>query len=608
MATLADDLLPACSVQVRIAGKPFGTGFFVAPGQVVTCAHVLASYRAAPDGQKPSLTIVPLTGAEHVVHSPRLWEEDDLALLTLADWDEHPCVLLDPAVNARDQLQAYGFPERYEESGMPASLEAEGAMGTSGWVKLRGSQLRPGMSGGPALNLRTGAVCSIVKRTVDKTQALGGYALSVAKLLEREPTISERNKRFHGVHRGWFDLLTIEQRHLVGTLPRPELDPVRFDVEVRQADDGWEVRATVGPEAQEIGPVPVDLNAVRVQVARLFRNWVVRGRVAPLDQTRLLGDILYRALFRGVVGNKYEALEHTRKSRPVDVSLRFGAGTDPDLVLLPWEHLFAAKGRDGRLGTFLASDKQLSFTRALEPDAGGDEEEPPRRRLAVLLVTVRPRFLRGANGASADAEVETIVRALETPRDGVDIVAVPAPDSAALPAQAIEQLVEQNDWDVVHYVGVGRYERETDELALASGRVQEGLEYFQPETFAECVQGRPPRLVVLQTCDGSPDVPPADAMAFAEPLLDRGVGAVLAYQHPVSAELSQDFNEKLYAALAAGKRVATAVQEGRSTLKLAGDARAFVSPALLVRRPAPFSLVSPARESSGRQDRLAGYV
>src|SRR6266536_1385762 len=107
--TPLEQLLMACTVRVDIVGKKDrGTGFFVAPGYVLTCLHVVAEAKA----QALSVEIV-WRGARYPAQIQKCLPESlpdksgnaqgesnsgaqypDLALLSVSkiDIDVHPCV------------------------------------------------------------------------------------------------------------------------------------------------------------------------------------------------------------------------------------------------------------------------------------------------------------------------------------------------------------------------------------------------------------------------------------------------------------------------------------------------------------------------------------
>ena len=109
MADRLEDLLRACTVRV-LGGPMTGAGFFIAPGTVITCAHVAGDGAGLTvswerDGQPPR--DVPVVGAPMVLAGggrpiPALDADyPDLAVLTIAGFDGHPCVSIDPQWPAR---------------------------------------------------------------------------------------------------------------------------------------------------------------------------------------------------------------------------------------------------------------------------------------------------------------------------------------------------------------------------------------------------------------------------------------------------------------------------------------------------------------------------
>src|SRR5688500_17704472 len=97
------DLLAACTVPVERSGRFEGSGFWVAPGELLTCAHVV-------HGGEP---ITVRVGKEVLAAEPvsqllapgdpaaRFYPQPDVALLRVADAPVgHPCVRLDATVLA----------------------------------------------------------------------------------------------------------------------------------------------------------------------------------------------------------------------------------------------------------------------------------------------------------------------------------------------------------------------------------------------------------------------------------------------------------------------------------------------------------------------------
>jgi hypothetical protein len=473
------------------------------------------------------------------------------------------------------------------------------------------------MSGSPVLNIRTGAVCGILKRSSDTSQALGGYAVSVRRLFMLSPTLSSGNFRHHTTYRRiWFDLLpAAEQKLLLAqrTPGRASLPDCLLVISVDQNDEEWEVSATVqrrGGHGDDwkreapLGPIKVDLNSVRALVARVFRDWAsrevaVRGRVEPGEQIRLLGEILSRALLTGPIGEKFDELVARPDRGWVEVALHFADVDDPDFkefVQLPWEHLYLPQ-RHSRGDVYFAREPKVAFVRTLQPDP--QTPEPSAGRLSLLVVAVKPDYEDGAGeDARIESDVDLIMEDLERLgnelSESLEVKVVRSPGVPGLMEE-----VTSGTYDAVHYIGFGRFEAGSDRVALSitrTGRVG----YLDARYFADCLEGAMPRLVVLQVCRGNETVP-ADLAAFGPSLLMKGSQAVVAYQYPVSRDLTRKFNTSLYTALAAGAPLEMAAQVARKKVWSSdSEGRAFLSPAVFVRHPGGLRLTSQARETGVR--------
>lgn len=209
-------LLPRYTARVDIGGIASGTGFFVAPGLVLTCAHVVEENTGIPttwpvtifwDGQSYSVQI------EEFLPNPY----PDLALLHTSDLSEHPCVYLDCDVQLDDKLFSYGYVKAFNK-GASADFYYEGEANeghTEGtdFLQLKDAQARPGLSGAPLLNRRTGTVCGIVKRTRDEDFPVGGYAVPADTILSRFSQLRLLQSEFHRRDRRW-DIVAIAARGL----------------------------------------------------------------------------------------------------------------------------------------------------------------------------------------------------------------------------------------------------------------------------------------------------------------------------------------------------------------------------------------------------------
>lgn len=192
-------LLRQCTMRIDLP-KGHGTGFFVAPGLILTCAHVVKS--GLPGG---SFAIF-WRGAAYAAQLQKSVPGPDLALLSL-DLVEHPCVWLHAGATPFDRLYSYGYSDEHPE-GIPTIFTLEGQAGDQDEeLKFQSGQVRPGMSGGPLLNTQTGGVCGIVRLTRDRGSDLGGWAIPTALLLQTFPELVALQEQFHRRDQRWLSYL-----------------------------------------------------------------------------------------------------------------------------------------------------------------------------------------------------------------------------------------------------------------------------------------------------------------------------------------------------------------------------------------------------------------
>ena len=511
-------------MRIDVGGRHAGSGFFAAPGVVVTCHHVLRLGDLSSDEAGASVSVISPTGvAYRVLDTRELSEEDDLAILRVEPAHTHAFVLLDTGFRVRDAFATFGFPEGHPD-GAASTLVAQGWTEVDRILDVADAGVGRGMSGCPVLNQRTGAVCGILTRG-SAHPGSGGHVISVRRLYALSPPLSSANFRHHTTRRDkWFDLLPAEHKKLL--LAQRMSDPASLPdcslvISVDEIGQEWEVRATVQRRDEQderwiedelLGPIRVDLNSVRALVARVFRDWASRdaaeqGRVGPGEQIRLLGEILSRALLTAEIGRKFEELIDRQDLGWLEVALHFSDVDDPDFrefVQLPWEHLYVPP-RATRGDFYFAREPKLAFVRTLH--ATPSTPEPADGKLSVLVVAVKPREQDGLDDGAA-GEVDAITAGLvelgRTFKRSLDVTVVESPGVGGL-----EDAVASQHFDAVHYVGFGRFDTGSDDrIALAinpSGRTG----YHNASDLGACMDGEHmPRLVVLQVCRSGEAVPP----------------------------------------------------------------------------------------------------
>ena len=175
-----------------------GTGVLVAPGWVLSCAHVvegLDNVRVVPDqsaagpvGDSPTVVVgwVRARSAAHQASSgTAFWPFPDLAVIELDGWSDHlfaPMAMAEPRRSG--ETHAWGFGAR--ETGMvavgsPASFIYVGEEG-DGFLSLKAGDAPPGLSGAPLVCPVRRAVVGVMSVSRNPADARGGWASPVTAL------------------------------------------------------------------------------------------------------------------------------------------------------------------------------------------------------------------------------------------------------------------------------------------------------------------------------------------------------------------------------------------------------------------------------------------
>lgn len=181
-----EDLTRRATVRLGPDGDPgtlWGSGFFVAPGWVLSCSHVLKL--GGPGERTGTLCVVGEYGEARA--RPAYWlgsrtdPEQDLVLLRLLDDVPHDCVRLDDRYDRPHDVSAFGW---YLGSGVPATwsgrCRVNGTAGDHGVTLGPETEIPHGASGGPVLDRAHGTVVGVVKAR--RRSDDGGLAVSVTAL------------------------------------------------------------------------------------------------------------------------------------------------------------------------------------------------------------------------------------------------------------------------------------------------------------------------------------------------------------------------------------------------------------------------------------------
>jgi CHAT domain len=334
----------------------------------------------------------------------------------------------------------------------------------------------------------------------------------------------------------------------------------------------------------------VDFDELRLKTIGVFTERLASDDIGKRRELETLGEHLYVGLFTNSVRTFLEErLKKATTSEPLRLRLRLpewryrASGLDSQLADLPWEYLYCPSLRHG---FFLTARVMLVLSRYLPPSGEEQDSEPERGALRVGIVY--------ANPVDADLPYIESTATLDSLRD------LPK-RNANLTVSVLEnpRLEDVEPWmgefrpHVLHYVGHGG--RDPDGFAKiilvdAAGR---GVDVGDSE-LATAMQAanHVPSVVLLQLPErsGGRNVEP-NLARLAPGLIQNGVPAVVAMQHPFSEVAAKHFCSAFYAALAKGDSIERAVTAARQSFQRrvpkALDNRAFGTPVLYARAFSP---------------------
>ena len=195
-----DEQLRRFVVRIDTPDGATATGVLVAPGWVLTCAHVVEGCDAvrvvpdrdaAPDGtqaevpQRVDALVRARSDAPDVLSATAFWPFPDLALLELQGWTDHVCAPLTRDKPLRgSEPHAWGFGRRQPgvaAVGSAASFSYVGVDG-DGYLQLKAGDAQPGLSGAPLVCSQRRAITGLMSVSRDTEDARGGWASPVAAL------------------------------------------------------------------------------------------------------------------------------------------------------------------------------------------------------------------------------------------------------------------------------------------------------------------------------------------------------------------------------------------------------------------------------------------
>ncbi|MFI9205058.1 trypsin-like peptidase domain-containing protein [Streptomyces sp. NPDC053048] len=187
----------------RSGARFWGSGFFIAPGWVLTCAHVvgngggdvLRGERAVDvtdwhDRTTEGRVALALPMPEEPDRPPRPWAMPDLALLKVDDADDAECLWLsDRSTIVPADISLHGWSrdtgELAPRHGIGTASGGDGRDGTA--MLLRGEIPVAGCSGGPVVDTGRGAVIGVSKGRGKDTAGLAVPITALRRIADDRP-------------------------------------------------------------------------------------------------------------------------------------------------------------------------------------------------------------------------------------------------------------------------------------------------------------------------------------------------------------------------------------------------------------------------------------
>jgi hypothetical protein len=344
-------------------------------------------------------------------------------------------------------------------------------------------------------------------------------------------------------------------------------EPGTYVVEVLRSVGGGEPKATFSLDVEEL------LDRRQALEDSVLSSSVAARRIMPATEVAIqgVGRLLFESVFRDDVETAYRTSLAVASDRGAGVQIVLRL-TAPGLAALPWEALY-----DPETGSYLCRKEPLVRYVPAPYSPPTLALTPPLR---VLCMISSPR---GLPPLDVEGEKELLEQALRPHIDG-GRVQVDWLEQVTW-SSVHDKLLEQ-EWHVLHFIGHGTYDTETDEGVLAFVGRDGRADYVAASALADLLaEAEPtPRLVLLNSCrsgaGGGDDLFSGTAAA----LVHSGIHAVAAMQFSVSDPAAIEFARGFYAALAHGRGIDEAVRSGRiGMLGVTRGSLEWVTPVLYLR-------------------------
>lgn len=366
--------------------------------------------------------------------------------------------------------------------------------------------------------------------------------------------------------------------------PRSASPYLNFDLLIERQGDHYRIRVIGSPSGEEDDtfPAPFTDSELELLTGRLEG---ARGRMRRMNSPQLalakeMGGRLYQtAMTPAIRRSLARAVDQAELQDAAGVRVRLRLDSAPELAVLPWELMYDA---DPRVGRFVALAEETPLVRYLNlPERIRPLKVTPPVR--VLVVIANP-----ADDRYPELDVEAEWRRLqdEALKDSIDQGLISLTRVRRGTLSALQQELLEADYNVLHYIGHGRFDEQHQDGLLVFEGERGGVNEVSAERFGALLHNeRQLGLAVVNACEGGRAAATDPYAGMAQTLVRMGVPAVVAMQFEISDRAAITFARYFYWNIARGRPVDTAITHARMAVFQQVSEVEWATPVLYMRAP-----------------------
>lgn len=321
-----------------------------------------------------------------------------------------------------------------------------------------------------------------------------------------------------------------------------------------------------------------------IRIQRQIKDFTSHGKGDLPGEKDLmdLGRHLFNTLFVGNIRRLYDEARSRQRGTHLEIAL---TSTIPWIDEKPWEFCY-----DEVRASYLATE-EIHFVRNVLSAVPADALSPGDGQLRILIASAW-----AANSQRLSArEEEDVIRGGFQPLVDARLASVEI--LPRVTPETLHRRLEKGKFDVVHFIGHGGFDEDTNEGYLVFADAHGGELILRPRSVREIFCGRGLSLVFLNSCESGAASRFVDFnLGLAQTLVAHGLPALVANQFAVPNFSATAFARYFYASLAQGSTLGEAAREARIAVNYSrhGEPIDWANPVLYTRN-ANLALCRPRR-------------